>query len=179
MKIVIRALALGFVLLAMSSQAMIGTPHLDKVRAQNFEVISLTGKTMKLAELMQSEKPVVINFWATWCAPCRQEIPQLNQLSQMYREQGLTVIGLTLDEPDNRELVKAFVKEHRLTYPIAFAKQEQFKFFNQEGDKIAVPRLFVYDATGKATAKFGKFYGKRSLQAQRAAIEDVVPITWQ
>jgi thiol-disulfide isomerase/thioredoxin len=176
MKVVISALALGVLLMALPAQsALVGTPHLDKVRAQEFEVVALTGKPVRLVDLMGADKPVVIHFWATWCAPCRQEIPQLNLLSQMYRDQGLTVIGLTLDE--DRELVKLFMKENRVTYPIAVASTEVFHFFNQEGDKLALPRLFVYDKGGKATAKFGKFFGARSLQEQRAAIEDVVPTT--
>lgn len=174
MKVVISTLTLCVLLMALPAQsALIGTPHLDKVRAQEFEVVSLNGKTVRLAELMGNDKPVVIHFWATWCAPCRQEIPQLNLLSQMYRDQGLTVIGLTLDE--DRELVKLFMKEHKVTYPIAFAATEVFHFFNQEGGKVALPRLFVYDRQGKAAAKFGKFFGVRSLQEQRDAIEDVVP----
>jgi thiol-disulfide isomerase/thioredoxin len=176
MKVVASALTLCLLLMALPVQsAFVATPHLDKVRAQEFEVVSLNGKTVWLAELMGTDRPVVIHFWATWCAPCRQEIPQLNLLSQMYRDQGLTVIGLTLDE--EHELVKLFMKEHKVTYPIAFASTEVFHFFNQEGGNVALPRLFVYDKRGKATAKFGKFFGARSLQQQRAAIEDVVPTT--
>lgn len=60
--------------------------------------------------------PLVIAFWATWCAPCRSEMPALERLSQRLRERGINVIGITLD--DDLNLAREFVRSHRLTFPV-------------------------------------------------------------
>lgn len=59
--------------------------------------------------------PLVIAFWATWCAPCRSEMPALERLSQRLRERGVSVVGITLD--DDLNLAREFARSHRLTFP--------------------------------------------------------------
>ena len=83
--------------------------------AQEFELKSLDGRTMKLSDFRG--KVVVLNFWATWCAPCRVETPWLVDLYRQYKEQGLEVVGVSMDDGD-QEHVADFVKEMGINYTV-------------------------------------------------------------
>ena len=63
-------------------------------------------------------KVVLVNFWATWCPPCREETPWLVRLSQEYQERGLAVVGVSMDEERNAGAVRQFVARYRIPYPI-------------------------------------------------------------
>lgn len=76
---------------------------------------TMDGETINLAE--QKGKTLLINFWATWCAPCREEIPDLKALHSELKSEGLTVIGVALDR-QGREVVAPFVKKQSINYPI-------------------------------------------------------------
>ena len=82
-------------------------------RAADFELDSLGGGTVRLAELRG--RPVIINFWATWCGPCRLEMPVFQNYSKRHAE-DLVVLGVNFDEPETE--VQAFVEELGLTFPI-------------------------------------------------------------
>ena len=93
---------------------------------------TLDGASIDLAE--QDGRLLLVNFWATWCAPCREEIPDLKALHSDLEEDGLTVIGVALDRK-GREVVDPFVDKHEINYPI------------------------VVDAEGTAEAEFGPIPG--------------------
>ena len=76
---------------------------------------TLDGASIDLAE--QDGRLLLVNFWATWCAPCREEIPDLKALHSDLEEDGLTVIGVALDRK-GREVVDPFVDQHEINYPI-------------------------------------------------------------
>ena len=83
--------------------------------APDFELKSLDGRTVKLSDF--HGKVVVLNFWATWCAPCRVETPWLVNLYRRYKEQGLEVVGVSMDDGD-QEHVADFVKEMGINYTV-------------------------------------------------------------
>ncbi|MFZ4814472.1 MAG: TlpA family protein disulfide reductase [Phototrophicaceae bacterium] len=83
--------------------------------APRFSVISFDGETFDLAEL--NGQPVFVNFWASWCAPCRDEAPILERLWQQYRDEGLLVLGITHSDIDRDSL--AFINEFAISYPNA------------------------------------------------------------
>lgn len=83
-------------------------------RAADFTLTSLDGHAVHLADLRG--RIVLVNFWATWCAPCRIETPWLVDLDQRYRSRGLTIIGVSMD--DSRDAVPRFAKEYHVEYPI-------------------------------------------------------------
>jgi thiol-disulfide isomerase/thioredoxin len=126
-------------------------PSLSEVLASDFQVRALDGSTISLADLVGAGRPVVIEFWATWCTPCRKTLPHLIRVKKEHAE-ALVVIGLTVEDPiEDASRVRAFAEHQKLNFPVAFAPNEVFQFMNRRTD-IAVPKLFVFDATGELVA---------------------------
>ena len=123
-------------------------PLLVEVRARNFDVITSEGKRVPLNDLLPADRPAVVEFWATWCAPCRKTIPHLIELSKPYPDAKLTILGLTVEDPTtDAAKVQKFASELGVTYPVAFATRELFQFMNQR-ERIGVPKVLIYDAAG-------------------------------
>jgi thiol-disulfide isomerase/thioredoxin len=114
--------------------------------APDFTLDALDGKALSLAG--SRGKVVLLNFWATWCGPCRAEIPDLIALQQKYKGQ-LQIIGLTVDEDDASE-VKQVVAESRINYPVAMSSPEVRMRY---GGIAALPTSFVLDAQGRVVQK--------------------------
>lgn len=84
--------------------------------APDFTLDTLDGDRVTLSELRG--KIVVVNFWTTWCPPCREETPALEASYKAYKDSGVIILGLNLTDQDSLKEVEAFAKEFRLTYPI-------------------------------------------------------------
>ena len=89
-------------------------------KAPDFRLASLDGKAVSLTDLRKDPKTgknraVVLDFWATWCPPCREETAHLQKLHEKYAEKGLVVVGISVDS-DGKNAVKPFVQKNRLTY---------------------------------------------------------------
>ena len=97
-------------------------------------------------------KVVVLDFYATWCEPCRAETPHLVQLQRQYAEQGLQVIGLNVGGEDDREQVPAFAKQFGIQYPLAFPDDELADAYL--GDNQNIPQSFVFDRRGNLVKRF-------------------------
>ena len=97
-------------------------------------------------------KVVVLDFYATWCEPCRAETPRLVQLQKQYQQQGLQVIGLNVGGADDRDQVPAFAKEFGIQYPLGFPDDEFADSFL--GDNQNIPQAFVFDRSGKLVKRF-------------------------
>ena len=98
-------------------------------------------------------KVVILNFWATWCPPCREEIPELVKLQAMYRDK-LQVIGISEDD-DGPPKVQQFVKMYRMNYPIVMATKE---LIDNYGGVPALPTSFVIDPQGRVMTKHTGLY---------------------
>jgi peroxiredoxin len=85
--------------------------------AKDFEVSTLDGRKLKLSDLRG--KAVIVSFWATWCVPCREEMPLLVELYKKYKSRGLEIVALSSDAPEDRSKVVAFAKEHNLPFLVA------------------------------------------------------------
>ena len=124
----------------------------SKIQADNerreqadFTLTDLSGKTWTLKE--QRGKVVVLNFWATWCPPCRKEMPDLEALYKQYKVQGLVILAIS-DEDAGK--VKPFIADERLTYPVLLDRGRTVnELFQIEG----IPKTFVYDRSGKLVAQ--------------------------
>ncbi len=114
--------------------------------APGFQLATLAGKSLSLAEY--KGKVVLLNFWATWCGPCRAEIPDLVELQNKYRDQ-LQIIGLVVDD-DDQGAIKKFIAEFAINYPVALATDE---IRSQYGGIPALPTSFVVDAEGRVVQK--------------------------
>lgn len=90
----------------------------NKAANLNFTLESITGRQVQLSDY--NGQVILLNFWATWCEPCRKEIPWLVELHEEYRKRGLVVLGVSIDE--SVELVKPFAEQLRVTYPILIGK---------------------------------------------------------
>ena len=114
----------------------------DPAPLADFTLTDLNGRTISSADLRG--KVVLVNFWATWCPPCRAEIPDLIKLQDKYRDQ-LVVLGISEDEVPPDE-VKAFVAEQKMNYPVAMTTPALAKIFRGVS---ALPTTFVIGRDGK------------------------------
>lgn len=114
--------------------------------APTFKVDTLEGKPLSLADY--KSKVVLLNFWATWCGPCRAEIPDLVELQNKYKDR-LQIIGLVVDDEDE-DAIKKFVDEFGINYPVAIATDA---LRTEYGGIPALPTSFVLDAEGRVVQK--------------------------
>jgi peroxiredoxin len=118
----------------------------DKKREHpDFTLTDLAGKSWKFADLRGHV--VLINFWATWCPPCRKELPDLQTLYERYASQGLVILGIS-DEDTAK--VAPFVSRQKLTYPVLLDTQ---RIVNTQFEVRGIPKSFVYDRSGKLVAQ--------------------------
>jgi len=117
-------------------------------------------------------KVLLINVWATWCIPCREEFPDLVKLAKKYQKLNLEVIGISADYPDEIvSKIRPFVKSQQVNFPIFvqnFDKQENFINYFSEDWSGALPATFIYDTSG-TQQEF--LLGKHSYQEFQKAIE--------
>ncbi len=126
--------------------------------AADFTLPKLDGTNLSLKDL--KGKVVILDFWATWCPPCRKMIPELQNLYNKYKDQGLEVVGLSLDEgtPDN---VKSFVENTKITYPIVLGNREVSKAYGQIN---AIPTTFIIDKNGVIRDKHIGYQGEQEME---------------
>ncbi len=127
--------------LVLASEPVRATPEMNKA-APTLVVGALDGTTFDLAK--QRGKVVLVNYWATWCAPCRKEMPKLDAFYRRYHGQGLEMIGISVDEA--RDLPKVRKVMAALAYPGATLKSITDDGF---GPPEGVPITWIIDADGK------------------------------
>jgi peroxiredoxin len=111
----------------------------------DFTLTDLNGKSWTLKDL--KGKVVLLNFWATWCPPCRKEMPDLETLYRRFGPQGLVILGIDDEEADK---VKPFVAQQGITYPVLLDRGRKVNtLFGIAG----IPKTFVYDREGKIVAQ--------------------------
>jgi thiol-disulfide isomerase/thioredoxin len=118
----------------------------DRPMAPQFSLIDLNGRKLELAD--HKGKVVLLDFWATWCGPCRIEIPGLVRLQERYRDQGLVIIGISLD--DSLEPVREFYREYRMNYPVAMGDERISALY---GGILGLPTTFLIGRDGRIYAK--------------------------
>ncbi len=118
-------------------------------------------------------KPLVINFWARWCGPCRKEIPDLVEMHAKYKGKGVVIVGLAIEDADSREAVRDFAKAYEVDYRILLAGVgkgvELMKALGN--DKAGLPFTVIVDRNGKVAAKK---LGAMSKAEMEAAIKQVM-----
>ena len=114
--------------------------------AKELGVPSLNGKTLRLADYRG--KVVFLNFWATWCPPCKEEMPAMERLYQRYRDKGLVVLAVSVDS-EGAPIVVPFVKEYKLTFPIGL--DPKMTVADRYGVR-GLPTSFLVNKTGTLVA---------------------------
>jgi len=115
--------------------------------APPFKVVSTSGQSITLANY--KGYVLVMDFFATWCSPCREAIPHLIELNSKYNKQGLQVLGLSADE-DGEKVVREFVAEKRITYPVALAGESLMTDYGLR----SIPTMYVINKKGIIVEKY-------------------------
>jgi len=111
--------------------------------APDFTLDLLGGGEVTLSDLRG--RPVVLNIWATWCGPCREEMPAIEKVYRSYEELGLVVIGLNLTSQDSEQAVAAFVQDLGLTFPIALDRDGSV---GNRYQLLGLPTTYFIDSQG-------------------------------
>jgi thiol-disulfide isomerase/thioredoxin len=119
------------------------TPKLEGKPAPAFTLVDLAGKKVSLADF--KGKPVLITFWATWCGPCKLEMPWLEEFNKKYAPQGLVTLGIATDEVP-KSVVTGVIQKAGVTYTTLLADD---KVTDAYGGVSYVPQSFYVDRTGK------------------------------
>lgn len=114
----------------------------DGKKAADFELKTLEGKSIKLSDYQG--KIVIIDFWATWCPPCRKGIPDLVELQNEYKDK-LVVIGVSLDQQNTIQELDPFMKKYGINYPVVLGTQQVVMDY---GNIQAIPTSFLVDQSG-------------------------------
>jgi cytochrome c biogenesis protein CcmG/thiol:disulfide interchange protein DsbE len=125
-------------------------------KAPNFRLTALSGQTATLKE--HRGRVVLLDFWATWCPPCRMSIPELIRMQDKYRDEGLIIIGISIDDPNvaSDSYLKAFKEKFGLNYIILRSNLGIMEnYFGRP--RAAIPTAFVIDRKGIIKAKIVGF----------------------
>lgn len=135
------------------------------------ELEAVSGKPIKLSSY--AGKVLVVNLWATWCGPCRAEIPELVKLHKEFRSKGLEVVGLSTEDPRfSVEKVKSFVSDFEMSYRVGWATNEIALELMQGRDSI--PQSFVISRDGQILKRFVGFHPINTPPQIREAIEQAL-----
>lgn len=113
-----------------------------QAEAQDFETTLLNGDQFQLSD--QQGKVVLLNIWATWCPPCEEETPALNEVYEKYKGQGVEFLGVSIDE-QGESVVKPFVEKYDVSYPITI---DDGTIMDKYGPTMGVPTTYIIDQQG-------------------------------
>jgi len=131
----------AFVILFIVPASQAAMPKVGAV-APDFSLKSSSGKNLRLSE--HRGEVVMINFWATWCGPCRQEMPLLNRLHEQYRKAGFTLLGVSVD--DKPQAAQEMARQLSVGFPVLFDSEKQV---SRRYDVDAMPTTLIIDRDGK------------------------------
>jgi peroxiredoxin len=120
--------------------------------APEFSLSDLSGRLTSLEQ--HRGRVVLLDFWATWCPPCRMSIPELIKVQERFTEKGLVILGISMDDPQMvpDDHLRAFKKQVGINYPILRVNEKVLKDYFRD-ERISIPTMFVIDAKGKIRDK--------------------------
>lgn len=118
--------------------------------APNFKVITTSGQPVSMDNYRGYV--LAIDFFTTWCPPCKASIPHLVEMNRKYGKQGLQILGQSMDE-DGERAVKAFIAEYRINYPVALAPEQ----IQLDYGIVSVPVMYIIDKKGKVAEVYRGF----------------------
>lgn len=138
-----------------SCAASKGTANLD------FTLKDVNGADVRLADY--KGKVILLNFWATWCGPCRVEIPEFVEAYREYHDRGFEILGVLAQDEPSREELNAFTSTFKVNYPILRANED---FENANGSLYALPTTFLIDRQGSICLKHMGPFTKEMLERE-------------
>ena len=133
--------------------------------ASTFAVYDIDGKVRRFEEF-KGQKALIINFWGTWCPPCRREIPDLKRIYDEYKGQGLEILGMAVN--DNPSSVKKFAEKMGMDWVMMIANVEAVQSFRVG---TGIPVSIFIDRTGK---EVGRFTGARDYETFKKYVEQII-----
>jgi len=142
-----KSVLIGMVVLGLAAGCTRSGNDAATAAAPDFMLQDLAGKHVRLADLKGSV--VLVEFWATWCPPCRESIPGMERLNKAYRDKGLVVLGVSLDT-SGADTVKSFVRESGISYPILQGSEEVASKYMVR----AIPAMFLVNKEGMIARQY-------------------------
>ena len=131
-------------------ESAVGKPKLkaehERNEAADFALEDASGQTLKLSDL--HGKVVLLNFWATWCTPCKVEIPWFVEMEREFKDEGFAVVGVSMDE-DGWDAVKPFMSDLKINYRMVLGTEEMAQLY---GGIEALPTSYILDRDGKVAS---------------------------
>ena len=115
----------------------------------SFTLKDLKGQEVSLDSTLQQNKAVLLNFFATWCPPCREEIPDLIRLQEQYRDRGFTILGVDIGESQKK--VSGFVEKMGINYPVVLDEKSSVA---RDYHVVGIPTSFLVGADGKILGEY-------------------------
>lgn len=131
-----------------------------------FVVKSIEGQTLRLVQLRG--RPVIVDFWATWCVPCRASLPDLNAMQARFGSRGLVVVGLSVDDGDAQQ-VRRFAKRMNLRFPVAMADERVMDLY---GPIRSIPTTFFINRSGLVVRRVVGYVDTETLQEY---VQEILP----
>jgi len=140
--VVVASVASGIYIGSICRKPLVDATQIPEAAVTQFFAMRLNDSDGKMQPMSQWRgKTLVINFWATWCPPCREEMPAFSRLQTKYVANGVQFVGIALDTPEN---VSAFLKNVTATYPLLLAESEGMEMTQQLGNsRLALPYTLV------------------------------------
>ena len=137
--------------------------HTGGAMAADFTLQDLSGKDVKLSDM--KGKVVVLEFWATWCPPCRASIPGIEKIYESYKDKGVVVLAVSMDD-GGWDAVQSFVKEYGIKYTVLKGSDD----VAQKYQVRSIPMLLVLDKEGKISKRYLGFGSDEDLEKDIKAI---------
>lgn len=151
-RICVLAFLVVFALCAGSCKKTEEQAVIESGKAFDFTLTDLNGSAVRLSELRG--KVVIIEFWATWCPPCKESVPELNKVADKFRDKNFQLIGISVDKGGEAlSNVRAFVKENAVAYPVMVDSGKVNVAYGVNG----IPAMFIIDKEGRIVKRHTGF----------------------
>ncbi|MCA1576590.1 MAG: TlpA family protein disulfide reductase [Acidobacteria bacterium] len=139
--------------------------------ALDTEMKGINGESIKLSNY--SGKVLLVNLWATWCGPCRNEIPELVRLHKEYQSRGVEMVGLTTEDPvSSAQIVQEFVRNFKVDYQVGWAPREVAAALMQ--GRGSIPQSLIVTRDGRITKRFVGFHPRETPPLLKKALEEAL-----
>ncbi|MEJ7618530.1 MAG: TlpA disulfide reductase family protein, partial [Pyrinomonadaceae bacterium] len=141
----------------------------------NAEIQMLDGKPVRLSDY--AGKVVILDLWATWCPPCRKEIPHLIELGNEYKDRGVEVIGVTMENPQaDLKKVRDFAREFSINYKLGWATREMALSVLELSGRDTIPQTLIITRDGRIIKHIVGFHPVRTPESMREALDQAVSL---